>query len=160
MARNLGRTGLRISAISSAITMLQLTTPTTIDVTVRDISVSFDGTVVTNAPIDVQTLFQTTGSEAFTGSTPAPTKVDQRTGTPLLCTMGYQATTEPTAGNEVFRWHVHPQTGQLWQGTPYMDEIVASPYSTGSAVAAKLGTKFATAPSAAVDTDIYFVFEE
>ena len=160
MARNLGRTGLRITSISSAITMLQLQGGSTIDTVIRDIGVSFDGTVVTNAPIDTQVLFQTAGSEAFTGTTPAPTKIDTRSQTPLLATMGYQATTEPTAGNEIFRWHIHPQTGILWQGTPFMDEVVASAYSTGSSVIPRVGIKFATAPSAAIDTDLYFVFEE
>jgi hypothetical protein len=154
MARNIGRAGTRITGVSTAVTMLQLVASSTIDTVVRDISVTFDGTVVTNAPIDTQTLFQSTAGTPA-GTTPAPTKVDNRTGTALLATAGFGAFSgEPTAGNEVFRWHIHPQTGQLWQGTPYMDEIVIV------ASANRLGTKFATAPSASIDTNIYYVFEE
>jgi hypothetical protein len=154
MARNIGRAGTRTTGITTAVSFQNLVAATTIDTVVRDISVSYDGTVVTNAPNDVSILFATS-SGTFPISTPVPQRVDNRSGTALIATANYGiATVEPTGQLEVFRWHIHPQTGLLWQGTPFMDEIVI--------VASKswLVAKHTTAPAASIDVDAYYVFEE
>jgi len=154
MARNIGRAGTRTTGITTAVTFQNLIGATTIDTVVRDISVSYDGTVVTNAPNDVSVQFNTSAGTAPT-STPVPRKVDARTGTALIATCNYGIfTVEPTGLAEAFRWHIHPQTGLLWQGTPFMDEIVLL------ASAAWLGLKHTTAPAASIDVDAYMVFEE
>ena len=157
MARNIFRLGTRLTSISTAITIAQLVAASTVETVVRDISVSFDGTVVTNAPTDVQILFQTSGTGTSGATTPAPTKVDARTGVAIIATAAYSFSVEPTAGNEIFRWHVHPQSGYTWQGTPYMDEIVNEANATATR---NMGIKFATAPAASIDCDVYIVAEE
>lgn len=154
MARNIGRAGTRTTGITTGVTFASLTAATTIDTVVRDVSISYDGTVVTNAPNDVSVNFATSAGTG-PGSTPVPQRVDNRTGTALIATATYGIfTVEPTAQLEIYRWHIHPQTGLLWQGTPYMDEIVI--------VASKsfINIKHNTAPAASIDVDEYVVFEE
>ncbi len=154
MARNLGSAGQRTTAVTTAVSFQNLVGGTTIDTVVRDISVSFDGAVVTNAPDDIQ-VYLATSAGTFPVAAAATTKVDKRSATALIATFGAGiATVEPTAQTQVFRWHIHPQTGLLWQGTPYMDEVVVA------GAAAFVGVRHVTAPAASIDIDHYFVFEE
>jgi hypothetical protein len=154
MARNLGSASARTTGITTAVSFENLICATTIDTVVRDVSVSYDGTVVTNAPNDVTCNFAAS-SGTFPNAGVATQKSDNRTATALIATFGWGiATVEPTTQLIVFRWHIHPQTGLLWQGTPFMDEIVTK------ASVGWVDLKHSTAPAASIDCDHYLIFEE
>ena len=150
MARNIGRAGIQLLAITTVKTLLQLVAPANQDIVIREVGISFDGTNVTATPIDVAVLFETS---AGTATALTPTKVDERTPTALQSTAQDNFSAEPSLGGEILRWYVHPQTGLVWQATPYQNEIIVKGGD-------RVGLKIATTPSASIDANIYFIFEE
>jgi hypothetical protein len=150
MARKLCRAGGQLTALASIKTIIQIVAAAHQTVAIREIGISFDGASVTATPVDVQVLFQTT---AGTMSALTPVLLnDDDADTTINTTAQQNATVEPTAGNEVKRWFVHPQTGFVWQAQPFFDEILIKGGD-------RLGVKFATAP-ASVDCNFYVDFEE
>lgn len=120
--------GLRFRSVPAAITtgtaiktMIQLLAATNQCVKVGELSMSFNGTSNTNAPIYVEAVKQTSAG-TFSNTT---TLVKEDAGrAETIQTVGKDtATIEPTdAGAVTLAEYVHPQTGFLWQA-PYAQEM-------------------------------------
>ena len=107
--------GIHISAVTAAITLtsataktiLQLVAATNQRVVVNGFSVSFAGNSGTAVPVKVRILRQTT---AGTMSSLTPKALQPITET-IQTTAQHTATAEPTAGDVLRTFHIHPQTG-------------------------------------------------
>lgn len=110
MARNFGTCAtLGDVALSAATvkTILQLVAPTSQMVVPLAVRVSFDGVSSTAEPVTVEVLRQTTA-----GTMTARTLNKTRVGGPTLQSTGqHTATAEPTAGDVLREWLIHPQSG-------------------------------------------------
>ncbi len=123
--------GLRFRQVPAAITtgtsiktMIQLLAATNQCVKVGELSMSFNGTSNTNAPIYVETVKQTSAG-TITNTT---TLVKEDTGrAETIQTVGKDtATIEPTdSGAVTMAEYVHPQTGFLWQAPYAQEQFVA-----------------------------------
>ena len=113
--------GLRFRQVPAGITtgtaiktMLQLLAATNQAVKIGELSMSFNGTSNTNAPIYVEAVKQT-GAGVFTNTT-VLVKEDAGRGETIQTVGKDTATTEPTdAGAVTMAEYVHPQTGFLYQ---------------------------------------------
>jgi hypothetical protein len=110
MARLLGTavTGEVSVSAATAKTVLQLVAPTNQRVAILGIGIYFKGTTVTNEPVTIKLERQTT---AGTMSSLTPRKVDDDIATNLQTTAQHTATAEPTSGNLLDQWYIHPQAG-------------------------------------------------
>ncbi len=95
---------------ATAKTILQLVAAANTRVAVRGFSVSFDGTSGSAEPVQVDVLRQTGAGTG--GSAATPVKEDGL-GSETIQTTAQKniATTEPTAGDVLRRYQIHPQTG-------------------------------------------------
>ncbi len=109
-----------ITTGTSVKTMIQLLAATNQCVKVGELSMSFNGTSNTNAPIYVETVKQTSAG-TITNTTTLVKEDASRAET--IQTVGKDtATIEPTDSAAVtMAEYVHPQTGFLWQA-PYAQE--------------------------------------
>jgi hypothetical protein len=132
---------------TAAKTLLQLIAPTYQGLKITQVGVAFAGVNNTQAPIRVELLRQTT---AGTVTSATPVKADGHNGSTIQATGGKNASAEPTPGDVLRVWYVHPQTG--------LDYIVAdqAPISVGPA--GRLGLRVTSANDIA--TDCYIAFEE
>ena len=108
-----------ISTGTSKKTLLQVVAAANHAVMLNEISISFKGTVNTNAPILVEIARQTT---AGTMSSLTPSKDHDDSDETLQVTAQHTATAEPTEGDVIMRELVHPQTGFIWQA-PFGKDI-------------------------------------
>jgi len=136
-----------IDTTTSKRTLLQLIAAANHRVLVKEISISFDGTSNTAAPILVQVATQST-SGTVTGLTPQKMNPDD-TET-LQTTAGHTATVEPAETAEIMGENVHPQGGYTWQA-PFGGEIVVPG-------GGRLGV--AVTAGAAVNAKARMIFEE
>lgn len=109
----------QVSTGTSEKTILQIKSATNHAMLVDEISISFEGTSPTNAPIEVQVARQT---DAGTMTSLTPVKDPDDVDETLQITAQHTATAEPTKGDVLMRELVHPQTGFLWQA-PFGREI-------------------------------------
>lgn len=107
------------ASVGAAKTILQLVAAANHPVAVKSLSVSFDGTSASAEPVQVDVLRQTTAG-TMTSATPVE---ETNTGTILQTTAQRNATAEPTAGNVLRRYEVHPQSGIIEKFT-IEDEII------------------------------------
>jgi hypothetical protein len=91
-------------------TVLQLVSASGIITAVQEILVSFDGISNTAAPVEVVVERQTTAG-TMTSRTPLKTK---DTSTTLQLTGQENATVEPTGGDRLSVFHIHPQAGVVY----------------------------------------------
>lgn len=110
----------KITFSTSTITLLQIKAAANQRVVVSEVSVSFDGTSNTAAPIQVDLLRQSTAG-TMTSLTPA--KVNSSDSETVQTTAQHTATVEPTASTLLMTEQVHPQTGFLWQAR-FGEEII------------------------------------
>jgi hypothetical protein len=104
---------------ATAKTVLQLVAAANHLVAIKGFSVSFDGNSSSAVPVQVTLMRQTTA-----GTMSAATPVEETvTGVTLQATAQKNATVEPTSGNVVRRFEVHPQAGILEKFT-LEDEII------------------------------------
>lgn len=109
------------ASVGAAKTVLQVAAAANHPIAVKGVSASFDGTSASAEPIQVDLLRQTTA-----GTMSAGTPVEEtNTGTTLQTTSQINATVEPTAGNVLRRWEVHPQSGIMEKFT-IEDEIIVA----------------------------------
>lgn len=94
---------------ATAKTVLQLVAPANVILAVNGAWVSFDGTSNTAEPALIEILRQTTAG-TMTARNPLKTK---DTSTALQATGQVNATAEPTAGDVLKTFHVHPQAGVI-----------------------------------------------
>jgi hypothetical protein len=113
--------GLRFRQVPAAITtgtsiktMIQLLAATNQCIKVGELSMSFNGTSNTNAPIYVESVKQT--SAGTFSNTTTLVKEDAGRGETIQATGKDTASAEPTdSGAVTMAEYVHPQTGFLWQ---------------------------------------------
>lgn len=101
-------------------TLLQIVAAANHRVVITEISISFDGTSNTAAPILVQALVQT---DAGTMSALTLQKINADDDETVQTTAQHTATAEPTGTTEKMGEQVHPQGGYTWQARPG-DELV------------------------------------
>lgn len=92
---------------ATAKTILQVVAPTNQRLALCGFSVSFDGTSSAAEPVQVEILRQTTAG-TMSSATPCMDGVGSET---VQTTAQKTATAEPTAGNILRRYDIHPQTG-------------------------------------------------
>lgn len=116
MARNFGAlttSGEIALSAATAKTVLQLVAPSGTILAVHGFEVSFDGVSNTAEPVIIKLMRQTTAG-TVTSRTPLKTK-DRSTA--LAATGGENASAEPTAGDLLKTFHVHPQAGVVYPFT-------------------------------------------
>ena len=133
---------------ATAETLVQLRGATATKAKIIEWSVSFDGTASTNAPIVVRLLRQTTDR---TGSAASEVKWDPD-APDANCAALHSFSAEPTAGDILAIYNVHPQSGMVMQ-YPLGREIVLD-----NATTSRFAIE-ATAPDA-VNALAYIVWEE
>lgn len=97
-----------IATGTAAKTLLQLVAASNHRIALLGFSISFDGVASDAAPIQVDILRQTT---AGTMSSATPVKEDPGCDETIQTTAQKNATAEPTAGDVLRRYQVHPQVG-------------------------------------------------
>jgi hypothetical protein len=110
-----------INTGTSAKTLLQIKAATNHAVLVEEISISFNGTNNTSAPIQVDVLRQTSAG-TMTNSASTIVKDPDDASETLQTTRTDSASAEPAASDILMTQYVHPQTGWTWQAR-YRGEI-------------------------------------
>lgn len=135
-------------AAATAETVVQLRGATAVKARIVEWGISFDGTSATAAPVQVRLLRQSTDGTA-TGAVEAKWDPDSPAAN---CTAFHSFTAEPTAGDVLAHYEVHPQAGLIIQyplgREPTLDD------ATTSRIAVE-----ANAP-AVVNCAAYIVWEE
>lgn len=144
------RASARKNAISTGTalkTLMQLVAAANQRVKLLEIGISFHGISNTDNPIQVDLMYQSTAG-TMTGLTCLA--IDPDLTETIQTTAQHTATVEPTAGNVIATWAVHPQTGIVYQ-VPRGDEPII-----------KGGGRIAVVVTAAVsvNADVYMKFEE
>ena len=93
---------------ATAKTVAQIVAPANHRVILQGWSVFFDGTAVTNEPVIVEVLFQTS---AGTMTPLTLVKTDGSLPETLQTTGQHTATVEPSSGDVIARKNIHPQAG-------------------------------------------------
>src|SRR5687768_9105276 len=101
-------------------TLLQVVAPTNQRVKIKEIGIGFHGISNTAEPILIQLMRQST---AGTMSALTLVKEDDTTPESIQSTAQHTATVEPTAGDVIRTWTIHPQTSMVYQ-LPLGDEII------------------------------------
>ena len=101
-------------------TLLQIVAPTNQRVKIKEVGIGFHGISNTAEPILVQLKRQST---AGTKSALTLVKEDDTTPESIQTTAQHTATVEPTAGDVIRTWTIHPQAAQVYQ-LPIEDEII------------------------------------
>ncbi len=133
-------------AAATAETVIQLVAPANHLLKLKGWSISFDGVVVTAEPIIVELYRQTS---AGTSSALTPLKVNDSLAETLQATARDKFTAEPTLGDLMDVFEVHPQQGWKEVDADYLYMIAGG---------ARLGIR-ATAP-AAVNCKSWMKYEE
>jgi len=105
---------------ATAKTVLQIVAATNHRVKVLGIELFFKGTSTTDTPVKVRILRQT---DAGTTSAATPVANDNSIDETLQTTGRHTATVEPTAGDVLKMWEVHPQSGLIYC-FPIGEEII------------------------------------
>lgn len=132
---------------TSAKTLLQVVAAPNHAIKINEVSIGFHGTSNTAEPVKVELLRQTT---AGTMSALTPVNADDSVADTLDTTAQHTATSEPTAGDILRTWAVHPQTGLVVQAHDLAPIIVGAGDRLGLRVTA----------AADVNADAYISFEE
>ncbi len=136
---------LQFSACTAAITLtgataktiVQILAPTNQRVKVLGWRVSFAGNSGTAVPVVVRVLYQTT---AGTMSALTPKKTQRPVGSETIQTTAlHTATVEPSAGDVVKTYHIHPQTGIDRPFTPGEGIVLAGGERLGIECTAPVG---------------------
>ena len=101
-----------IATGTSVKTVLQITAAANHRTLVHEVSVAFQGSTISNAPVLVEVLRQTT---AGTATSLTPVKENNNDDETIQTTASHTATAEPTAGDILRSEYVHPMTGFTWQ---------------------------------------------
>ena len=146
------RAVIRKSAITTGTalkTLLQLIAPANQRLKILEIGIGFHGVVNTNQPIQVDLVRQSTAG-TMTSLTAVP--IDEDTTETPQATAGHTATVEPTAGNVLATWPIHPQTAMIYT-FPKGDEIVVKGGS-------RLGLCCTVLDGNSTTADVYIKYEE
>lgn len=144
MSRFAGVASVENVAVDSSIeTLIQLVAAANHRVLITRVEILFDGTSSTAEPVNV-TLTRQSG--AGTSSSLTPVKLDDSLAETLQTTALKTFTAEPTIGDLLATWHVHPQTGLIW--TPPTDLIIGG--------GDRVGLRGLAAASVNCNASIYF----
>jgi hypothetical protein len=124
MARSFGNavTPSEVALVAAtAKTVLMLTAPANQRVIVQRVGIFFDGTKSNNEPVLIQ-FYRMTDSGTFTSGSVADYQDMAHT---FNTTMGYNATVEPTYGELIDSFNIHPQQG-IEIILPLMQEMMIS----------------------------------
>jgi hypothetical protein len=124
MARSFGHavTPSEVALVAgTAKTVLMLTAPANQRVVIQRMGVFFDGTKSNNEPVFIQ-LYRMTSAGTFTSGSAADY---QDLGITFNTAMGYNATVEPSQGELVDTFNIHPQQG-IEIILPLMQELIIS----------------------------------
>lgn len=130
-------------------TLVQIAAATGRTVRPTQIEITLDGTSPTADPIEFQLLRQTTAGTSTSLTLRHMNGLQSET---IDSTAGENFTVEPTAGDILRRWFLHPQGGALIYTVPEPNE-----WTTGAA--GRLGIRAIT-PGATVNALINIEFEE
>jgi hypothetical protein len=110
-----------IATGTSAKTLMQIIAAANHRVALSEIGVSFQGTSATDPPVLIEVLRQTT-----TGTVSALTLVKSNNSDDetIQTTASHTASAEPTAGDILMAFTVHPQAGFVWQAPPGGEIII------------------------------------
>jgi hypothetical protein len=148
MARVKAHVGQNGIATGTALkTLLQLVAAANHRVVITEIGISFHGVTPTDAPILVQAMRQTT---AGTMSAATPVKRNSTDDETLQTTAQHTATVEPTAGDVLKQWAIHPQGGLVYQPAPGEEIVVPGGGKLGITVTAGVS----------INADVYVDYEE
>lgn len=136
-----------IATGTSLKTLLQIVAATNHGLKILEIGIGFHGTSNTAEPILVNLYRQTT---AGTMTSLTLVKQDDSNGDTIDATAQHTATAEPTAGDILREWTVHPQTGLVYQ----VPELAPIKVGAGDRVG------LTVTAGASVNADCYIVFEE
>lgn len=150
--------GMNVIACPSAITLtgndtqtvLQITAPSNIRLRIQEAAISFDGIDGTEEPIEVRIARQSTAGSGGTSLTLV--KADDSLAETVQSTALHTITTEPTTGDILRRWLVHPQTGITYP-IPLPDLLMVGGGD-------RLGIVVVTPAGVSPDCTPYFAFEE
>ncbi len=106
-------TGAIALTAATARTVLQLIAASNHRATLKELSVSFDGVSNTATPVVVRLLRQTTAGTGGTSLT--LTKGNPGDDETIQTTANHSLTAEPTAGDLIETYYIHPQGGRDWQ---------------------------------------------
>lgn len=95
-------------AAATAKTVVQIVAPSNHRLKILGVGLFFDGTSPTAEPVQVELARQ---SDAGTMSALTPVKRDDSIAESLQTTAQHTATAEPTTGDVIDSWQVHPQQG-------------------------------------------------
>jgi len=141
-----------VAAITSSgtgtLTLVQVQSASATTLKITEIGVTFQGTDTAGEPIQVEVLRQTS---AGTASSLTPVLVEGTNSGTIQSTAQDTFAAEPTAGDVLKRWHIHPQQGIVYQ--PLGAEGFTVP------AAGYIGIRV-VAPATAVDVAAYIEFEE
>ncbi len=132
---------------TSAKTLIQLVAAANHAIQVVECGIGFHGVNNTHEPILVELLRQT---DAGTMSALTLVKGDDSNGDTLDTTAQHTATAEPSAGDILRAWTVHPQTGLVYQAHDLAPIVVGA--------GDRLGLRVTAANN--VNADAYLVFVE
>lgn len=111
-----GRTGIvTLTGVATGTdpkTLIQLVAAANHAVEIKEVGIGFHGVNNTHEPILVQLIRQST---AGTMSAATPVKADDSGGDTFDTTAQHTATAEPTGGDVLRSWTVHPQTSLIFQ---------------------------------------------
>lgn len=148
MARRVGIAKVTGVATGTALkTLLQLLAAANHAIEIIEVGIGFHGTTNTAEPILVKLSKQTT---AGTMTALTLVKADDAVADAFDTSAQHTATVEPTAGDDLRAWTVHPQTGLVWQAHDKAPVIIKQGDRVGLTVTA----------AASVNADAYIVFEE
>lgn len=133
---------------STTKTIVQVATPSTRRLRVKEWGISFDGTDATKAPILVQLVTASTSGTSTSVTPVAAVAADPA----ALCSAGYNFTVEPTFGSILWQEGITPAGGFDRVQLPLGEEFTI-------AVSSWVGLRCVT-PSAAVNATAYIRFEE
>jgi hypothetical protein len=101
-----------VATTTSTRTLIQLQAPTSREIVIHELAVSFSGIDNLAVPIEVQLLRQV---DAGTASSLSIAKSDDSDVHTVQSSAQEAFTVEPTAGSIVRSWFVHPQSGIVYQ---------------------------------------------
>lgn len=145
-----GRMGIaRLSDVTTGTavkTMVQVIAAANHAIEIVEVGISFNGVNNTHEPILVELLRQT---DAGTSTALTPIKADDSGGDTLDTLARHTATGEPTSGDILRSWRIHPQTGMVYQLHDRAPIVVGA--------ADRVGLRVTAANACDADTYICFV---
>ncbi len=136
--------------------LLLATSGADVGIVIKEVSVSFQGIVTTEAPYEVELLRCTDAGTGGSSLTPRAMNQAVVEGTISSQTTATKGTfsAEPAASDVIKNWHVHPQTGLTYPFPPNQ-ELVCIETGGAAYIAVRL-----VVPTVSVDCEVYMVWEE